>query len=140
MKVNQKDIKRVFWKLGTCSRTLFYIINREFEHPMETEEQAIDPLAGGIIQQGYQCGMIWGASCALGAESFRRCRDRDRAIGMTIKATQHIMESFLNRTKSIECKEITGKCFKNIDEHSKFIKNRGCEKLINGLADTNPVP
>jgi len=41
--------------------------------------------------------MLWGASMAVGAESFRRYGDRDRAIGMTIKATQHIMESFINR-------------------------------------------
>lgn len=43
--------------MGTCSRTFFYIINREFGFPHENEERAADPLAGGIVQQGYQCGM-----------------------------------------------------------------------------------
>ena len=113
MKVNQKDIKRVFWKLGTCSRTLFYIINREFEHPMETEEQAIDPLAGGIIQQGYQCGMLWGASMAVGAESFRRFKNQRKAISITVNTTQRLMESFSNKAGSIECYDITSCNFKS---------------------------
>ena len=64
--------KRTFIKKGTCSRTFFYILDREFGHPREDEEKAIDPLAGGILQQGYQCGMLWGASMAVGAEAYRR--------------------------------------------------------------------
>lgn len=107
--------KRVFLKKGTCSRTFFYILNREFGYPMEDEEHAADPLAGGIVQQGYQCGMLWGASFAVGAESFRRCSDRGQAIATSITATQHIMKSFLSRAKSIECLDIT-----NCDFSSKF--------------------
>ncbi|MFC1724908.1 C-GCAxxG-C-C family (seleno)protein [candidate division KSB1 bacterium] len=105
--------KRVFLKLGTCSRTFFYILNREFGHPKEMEEHAIDPLAGGILQQGYQCGMLWGASMAVGAESFRRSDNPDQAVGIAIKATQYIMESFVNRAKSIECQDITETDFSN---------------------------
>ena len=111
----RRDTKRVFFKKGTCSRAFFYILNREFRHPLENEERAADPLAGGILQQGYQCGMLWGASFALGAESFRRCGDWSRAIGMTIKATQHMMESFINRAKSADCEDIT-----SCDWSSKF--------------------
>jgi predicted nucleic acid-binding Zn finger protein len=114
-KAIQHDTKKIFRKLGTCSRTFFYILNREFGYPLENEECAADPLAGGILQQGYQCGMLWGASLAVGAESFRRCDDRNRAIGMTIRATQHIMESFINRAKSTDCLDIT-----NTDFTSKF--------------------
>ena len=102
-----ENTKLVFLKKGTCSRTLFYILNREFGYPKESEERAADPLAGGIIKQGYQCGMLWGASLAAGAESFRRCDDCGKAIALTITATQHIMESFLKRTKSIDCYDIT---------------------------------
>ena len=47
--------KRTYLKKGTCSRTFFYILDREFKHPRDEEEKAIDPLAGGILQQGYQC-------------------------------------------------------------------------------------
>jgi hypothetical protein len=111
----RRDTKRVFFKLGTCSRTFFYLLNREFGHPLENEEHAADPLAGGILQQGYQCGMLWGAALAVGAESFRRTGDPGKAIGMTIKATQHIMESFINRAKSADCLDIT-----SCDWSSKF--------------------
>jgi len=99
--------KRTFMKKGTCSRTFFYILNREFGHPMEEEEKAIDPLAGGILQQGYQCGMLWGASMAVGAEAYRRYDNPDQAIGSAILATQHVMTSFVNRTQSAECEDIT---------------------------------
>jgi len=71
--------KRTFIKKGTCSRTFFYILDREFGHPRDEEEKAIDPMAGGILQQGYQCGMLWGAAMAVGAEALRRYPDPDRA-------------------------------------------------------------
>ncbi len=47
-KTIKRDTKKVFRKLGTCSRTFFYILNREFGYLKETEEYAADPLAGGI--------------------------------------------------------------------------------------------
>jgi hypothetical protein len=99
--------KRTFMKKGTCSRTFFYLLNREFGHPMEEEEKALDPLAGGILQQGYQCGMLWGASMAVGAEAHRRNDHPDRATGAAILATQHVMLSFVNRAQSAECEDIT---------------------------------
>ncbi len=51
--------------------------------------------------------MLWGASLALGTESFRRCDYKGEAIAMAMTATQHIVESFLGSAKSIECEEIT---------------------------------
>ena len=128
----RRDTKRVFMKKGTCSRAFFYILNREFGHPLENEEHAADPLAGGILQQGYQCGMLWGASLAVGAESFRRCGDRDRAIGMAIKATQHIMKSFINRTNTADCSEITDCNWSNKFSIAKYFfsgKFWACYKL-----------
>jgi hypothetical protein len=78
-----------------------------FDHLKESHERALDPLAGGIIQQGYQCGMLWGASMAAGAEAYRRCRDFDKAVALAIIATQHLTDSFLKRTKSMDCYDIT---------------------------------
>lgn len=114
-KTTLKGTKKLFIKKGTCSQTFFYILNREFGHIKENEERAIDPMAGGIIQLGYQCGMLWGASMGVGAESFRKNDDKNQAIGIAISATQHIMESFINRTKSADCSEIT-----SCDWSSKF--------------------
>jgi len=104
---NSKDTKWVFIKKGTCSRTLFYILNREYGYPLEEEEQAADPLCGGIMQQGYQCGLLCGATLAVGAESSRRREDHGQAIGLAIEATQHVMDSFQQRARSVDCFDIT---------------------------------
>lgn len=113
--------KRTFLKKGTCSRTFFYILDREFGYPLDDEEKAIDPLAGGILQQGYQCGMLWGASMAVGAESFRRYKHPGQAIGVAILVTQHIMKSFVSRTANIECEEITNCDFQSGRNFAKFM-------------------
>ena len=75
---------------------------------MENEERAADPLAGGIMQEGYQCGMLWGAALAVGAEASRMRDDRGQAIALAITATQDVLESFVKRTKSADCLAITG--------------------------------
>ena len=119
--INSQDTKWVFIKKGTCSRTFFYILDREFGHPLDDEEQAIDLLAGGILQQGYQCGILWGASMAVGAEAFRRIEDADKATGLAISATGHLIESFTNRTGSMECEDITKTDFNNKKSFAKFM-------------------
>lgn len=103
-----QDAKKVFRKCGTCSQTFGNLLNHEFDHPKEVEERALDPLAGGIMNQGHQCGMLWGATLAVGAESFRRHDDTEKAIAVAITATQHILESFINRTNTVNCREIIG--------------------------------
>lgn len=107
MKVKKNDTKKVFIKKGTCSRTFFYLLNREFGNSKEEEEQAADPLAGGIAQEGYQCGMLWGAALAVGAESCCRYEDQGDAIAHAVNATKHILESFIKRAKSANCGVIT---------------------------------
>lgn len=130
------DAKKLFLKLGTCSRTMFFILNREFGHPEETKEAAADPMAGGIMGQGYQCGMLWGATLAAGAESFRRFKDTDQASAMAINATQHILDSFENRAHTHNCREVTNCNLTNIFGMLKLIlfKPRTCFNLLNNWA------
>ncbi len=113
MNINKPDTKKVFWKLGTCSRTFFFQLNRGFSHMNETREHASDPLAGGIMGRGHQCGMVWGATLAAGAESFRRYGDRNRATVAAITAAQQIVKSFIERTGSVNCRDVTGADFSN---------------------------
>lgn len=105
---NITDTRRVFMKKGACSNTLFFLINREFGHTRLPEESASDPLAGGLNATGHQCGMLWGASLAAGAESFCRFGQSGRATAMAIKVTQHQMKSFITRTRSADCRDIIG--------------------------------
>ncbi|MEO2051492.1 MAG: C-GCAxxG-C-C family protein [Allomuricauda sp.] len=115
-----KDGRKVFLKSGTCSRTFFHILNREFGHLKPIEERASDTLAGGIMQEGHQCGMLWGASLAVGAEAHRRFENPDQAIAVAILATQKIMESFKNREGTINCREITHCDFSNKLSMAKY--------------------
>ena len=115
MDLKKNDAKKVFKKLGACSSTFYYLLNREFGYLKEEEERASNPFAGGIMQKGYQCGMLWGSALAVGAESYRRCSNNNQAIGLAINATQHLIASFSKRTKSVNCREIT-----NTDFSSKF--------------------
>lgn len=120
-KTTKLKAKRTFMKQGTCSRTFFYLLNKEFGHPKPAEEQALDPLAGGIIQQGYQCGMLWGASMAVGAESYRKNENQGIAIASAIQATQSVIDSFVNRTNTTECEEITKTDFNNKWSLAKYM-------------------
>ena len=120
IKDGPKDGKKVFRKLGTCSRTFFHILNREFGHPKEQEERAADSLAGGIMQKGHQCGMLWGASLAVGAEAYRQCNNQNQAIHVAINATQSLMESFSKREHTINCSDITKCDFSNKLSFAKY--------------------
>ena len=73
---------------------------------MEFEEHAADPLAGGIMH-GYQCGMIWGATLAAGAQAYRILGKGPQAEAMAIIAAQRIVASFRAQNKAIDCREIT---------------------------------
>lgn len=135
VKTGSDDTKKVFMKKGSCSQALCFFLNREFGCLKETEERAADPLAGGIILQGHQCGMLWGSSLAVGAESFRRNNDRGQAIAAAITATGHVMESYSGRTKSVNCRDVCGHDFTKKFELLKFMVkfilhiNRDCLDL-----------
>ncbi len=134
---NSEDTKWVFLKKGSCSRTMFYILNREFGEPRELEESAADPLAGGIMQQGYQCGLVLGATLAVGAEAYRRCENKDQAVALALKATQHILDSFENRANTIECEDITKTNFSSKLSFAKYFvtgKFVSCYKLADKWA------
>jgi len=106
MNPTKNDAKKLFLAKGTCSQLFFYIMNREYGHQNETEERAADTLAGGIMRSGHQCGMLWGASLGVGAESFLRYGNGDRAIATAITATQYLVESFSKTAKSVNCHTI----------------------------------
>ena len=115
------DAKKVFRKLGTCSRTFAYLLDREFGNLMENEERAVDPLAGGIMQEGYQCGMLWGSSLAVGTEAYRTCSHTSQAIIVAIEATRALMESFVAQEHTSQCCEITNCDFKSNLSFAKYV-------------------
>jgi len=59
------------------------------------------------MQHGYQCGMIWGAALAAGAQAYRLYGAGPKAEAGAIKAAQRIVESFRAQKNHINCLEIT---------------------------------
>jgi hypothetical protein len=92
---------------GACSTALLHTLNEAFEHPSGKDEQASVPFAGGMMQHGYQCGMIWGAALAAGAEAYRRYGAGPEAETRAILAAQRLVAVFRTRNKHINCFELT---------------------------------
>ncbi len=90
-----------------CSDTLFHVLTRAYENSFKSEERAAMPFAGGIMQHGYQCGMIWGAALAAGAQAYRLFGPGPQAETRAIFAAQKIVESFRAQNNNINCLEIT---------------------------------
>lgn len=101
-----------------------------------TEEESITVagLAGGIGLSGHACGAlgaaIWYRTLQLGetephkkAELFHNPR------------AEKILSEFLKFTGSeMSCHDICQRKFSTIDEHSDYIKNRGCAELLEVIA------
>ena len=65
------------------------------------------PLAGGIMGNGYQCGLLWGGALAAGAQAYRHHGAGARAEVEALLASQKLVETFRARAKEINCAEIT---------------------------------
>ena len=78
------------------------VVDRSFDHPLKLEEHAAMPLAGGIMQHGYQCGMIWGATLAAGAQAYRLFGPGPQAETRAIIAAQRLVESFRARNNEYQ--------------------------------------
>ncbi|HPQ67904.1 MAG TPA: C-GCAxxG-C-C family (seleno)protein [bacterium] len=94
--------------MGTCSETLFHVLDRAFSQSMPFEEHGSMPLAGGIMRYGYQCGMLWGAALAAGLRAHRLLGTGPQAETEAIVAAQRLVESLRTHYRSIDCRAITG--------------------------------
>jgi C_GCAxxG_C_C family probable redox protein len=90
-----------------CSDTLFHVLNQAYGHSLPEEERAAAHLAGGIVQHGYQCGMVWGAALAAGAQSYRLFGRGAHAETKALLASQRLVDSFQKLNNNINCLEIT---------------------------------
>ncbi len=84
------------------------VVDSSFDHPLQLEEKASMPLAGGVMQYGFQCGMIWGAALAAGAEAYQQDGPGPQAEMKAILAAGRLAEAFRAKNKSINCADITG--------------------------------
>jgi len=89
--------------------------------------------AGGLGFSGNACGALGAAIWMRNLTLFKN--QPDKKTGMHDPEAEKTLKAFYAETDyEILCPKISGQNFKNIDEHTKFIKNGGCEKLIELLA------
>jgi len=99
------------------------VVDDSFGHPLKAEEKATMILAGGIAGQGYQCGMLWGAALAAGAQAYRVYGSDSQAEAAAIIASQKAVESFRTRSKNeINCLEITELSFQGDNQVLPILK------------------
>ncbi len=109
------------------------VVDRSFDHPLKLEEAACAPLAGGIIGNGYQCGMLWGATLAAGAQAYRLYGSGSQAEAEALIASQRLVESFRARTREINCAEITEMEWKTTS------KRRMATQVVKFFAKGGPI-
>ena len=91
-------------------------------------------LAGGIGLSGNGCGAL---GAAIWMSSLAWCRENPGKSGYLNPKSKEILKAFYDTTGSeILCTKLSGQYFKTIDDHTEFIKNGGCDKVINALAQS----
>ena len=83
------------------------MLDRAFDHPLEPEEHASAPFAGGIKQHGYQCGMTWGAALAAGAQAYNLYGTGPEAETRALLAAQRLVDTFRAQNNAVDCIDIT---------------------------------
>jgi hypothetical protein len=120
------------------------VVGASFDQPMKREERASMPLMGGFMNHGFQCGMLWGATLAAGAQAYRLYGPSPQAESGAIIAAQRLVDTFRNRYKYIDCIDITEVEFKPssksrlLKQISKFVIKKGgpigCFRMAAGYA------
>ncbi len=145
---------------GACSEALFHVLNRHYGHPMAQEERASQPLVGGLMMQGYQCGQIWGAALAAGAQACRVYGRGAPAQAGAIAAAARVIDAFRRRSAATDCFDITdlsaepsksqllglilkgryARCFRIIAKYPQLAADAIDEALREEPADAPPEP
>ena len=94
--------------------------------------------AGGLGLSGNACGAL---SAVIWIKTLDKVRNKNYKYSLSDPEIEKIIETFNEETSyEMECCKITGQRFKTIDQHTEFIRNGGCEKLMNVLAGANTLP
>lgn len=81
---------------------------------------------------GNACGVF---AAAMWKSVLELVRNDEWKYTTSDPVTEKILNTFYSATNyTIECREICGRKFNTIDEHIEFMKNGGCDKLINTMS------
>jgi hypothetical protein len=100
----------------------------------DEEQLMVAGFAGGLGLSGNACGAL---STAIWMNSLIWLKENTRKSAFKNKYAKATLKAFNKETNSEAlCHKICKQRFKTIDDHTKFIKNGGCKKLIKVLAET----
>jgi hypothetical protein len=94
------------------------VVDRSYHNPLALEEGAVAPLAGGILQNGYQCGILWGAALAAGARAYQQLGPGPAAETQALLISQDLVKAFRLRNKEINCSDIVQMSWKGSSTRS----------------------
>jgi hypothetical protein len=97
---------------------------------LRREERASLPLAGGILQHGYQCGALWGAAFAAGAQAHELFGPGPRAEAAAVLASQKLVAAMQRNFKEINCAELTDTNWKKPSTVIKYFIKGGTLKCF----------
>lgn len=129
---------RTFLKVGTCSEALFNVLDRANGDPLLLEERAAMPFAGGIVQHGYQCGLLWGAALAAGARAFQLFGSGAEAEARALEAARRIVASMRSTYGEIDCMELTGTDWRKSATVVKYFIKGGTFKCFSMAGSSAP--
>lgn len=101
------------------------VVDDSYGHTLKQEERASDPFAGGILNHGFQCGMLWGSSLAAGAQAYDLYGAGPGAEAQAIAASERIVDSFEACNKHLNCIDITNLDMKGNSGILKFLLKGG---------------
>jgi len=99
----------------------------------ENDAIMVAGFAGGLGLSGHTCGAF---VASVWYDALRWLRENPQEKYYPIKLSKDKIQNFLKLTEGqYLCPELSGKTFKTIEEHSDFILEGGCNKLLSILAN-----
>jgi hypothetical protein len=100
----------------------------------DAEMITVSGFAGGLGLSGNACGAL-STAIWISTLNWLKKHPGKKIPYSNNPVAKNLMKIFYEATDSeILCSKISGKCFNSINDHTEFIKNGGCGKLINMLA------
>ncbi|MFC1784103.1 C-GCAxxG-C-C family (seleno)protein [Candidatus Neomarinimicrobiota bacterium] len=100
----------------------------------QEESVMVAGFAGGLGLSGNACGAL---AATIWKTILELIKKDEWKPSFKDPVSEKIIERFYEATDyKMECHEICGKRFNTVDEHSEYIKNGGCDSLINVLAQS----
>lgn len=101
-----------------------------------TDEESImvAGFAGGIGLSGNACGALAAVVWYKMLDWAKKNTDKKLSLFNNPEAKKILRAFYIQTDSEVLCSKISGKHFAAIDEHSEYIKNGGCQHIINALA------